>query len=83
MQLGFGWGKGRRVIKTTIAGEALTRALARQQRWVDRHPVDEDPAAAQARADSQAMTAALGTCRRARDGRPPRALRMAKADLRR
>jgi len=36
-QLGFGWGKGRRVIKTIIAGEALTRALAKQQTWVDRH----------------------------------------------
>jgi hypothetical protein len=34
-QIGFGWGKGRRVIKTFIAGEALTRALAKQQRFVD------------------------------------------------
>jgi hypothetical protein len=34
-QLGFGWGKGRRVIKTIIAGEALTRALEKQQRFVD------------------------------------------------
>ena len=34
-QLGFGWGKGRRVIKTIIAGETLTRALERQQRYVD------------------------------------------------
>jgi len=25
------------VIKTIIAGEALTRALAKQQTWVDRH----------------------------------------------
>jgi hypothetical protein len=47
-QLGFGWGKGRRVIKTTIAGEALTRALRKkQQRWVDLHwrtPADPKPA---------------------------------------
>jgi hypothetical protein len=35
-QLGFGWGRGRRVIKTTIAGATLTRALEKQQRWVDR-----------------------------------------------
>lgn len=33
MQIGFGWGKGRRVIKTTIAGAGLREALARQQRW--------------------------------------------------
>jgi hypothetical protein len=37
MQLGFGWGKGRHVIKTTIAGESLIRALERQQRWVEHH----------------------------------------------
>jgi len=27
------------VIKTTVAGEALTRALEKQQRWVDAHPL--------------------------------------------
>jgi hypothetical protein len=33
---GFGWGKGRpRVIKTIIRDDALTRALAKQQAFVD------------------------------------------------
>jgi len=41
-QLGFGWGKGRRVIKTLIAGEALRRALERHQRWVDRNGGRDD-----------------------------------------
>ena len=37
-QLGFGFGKGRRVVKTTIAVEAATQALVKQQqRWVDAH----------------------------------------------
>jgi hypothetical protein len=37
-QLGFGFGKGRRVVKTTIAVEAATQALVKQQqRWVDQH----------------------------------------------
>jgi len=40
-QLGLGWGKGRRVIKTTVAGETLTRALERHQRWVDRQVVKQ------------------------------------------
>jgi hypothetical protein len=51
-QLGFGWGKGRRVIKTTIAGDALARALAKQQRWVDLHwrtPADPKPASKKAK----------------------------------
>jgi len=39
VQLGLGWGKGRRVIKTIVAGETLTRALERHQRWVDRQVV--------------------------------------------
>lgn len=37
MQLGFGWGKGRRVIKTTIAHDELPAALAKHQAWVDAH----------------------------------------------
>ena len=36
-QHGFGWGKGRRVIKTRIPGDALPRALERHQRWLDAH----------------------------------------------
>jgi hypothetical protein len=32
-QLGFGFGKGRRVIKTTIAGDDLTYALEKQDRF--------------------------------------------------
>lgn len=39
MQIGFGWGKGRRVITTTYTGDALTRALAKQQTFVD-HQAD-------------------------------------------
>ena len=41
-QLGFGWGKGRRVIKTIIQGGDVARALEKHQQWVDAHP-DERP----------------------------------------
>lgn len=40
-QLGFGFGKGRRVIKTIICGDALQAALARQQRWFEQHAVED------------------------------------------
>jgi hypothetical protein len=40
-QLGFGFGKGRRVIKTIITGDALERALTKQQRWFERHVIAE------------------------------------------
>lgn len=46
MQIGFGWGKGRRVkrsppytmgfaLRREAYSEKLTRALKKQQRWVD------------------------------------------------
>ena len=40
-QLGFGWGRGRRVIKTVYAGDRLQAALARQRQWVHAHGVEE------------------------------------------
>lgn len=40
-QGGFGWGKGRRVIKTIIRDDALTRALERQRRWFEQHGVED------------------------------------------
>ena len=40
-QLGLGFGKGRRVIKTIICGDALQAALARQRDWCQRHGVEE------------------------------------------
>jgi hypothetical protein len=74
-QLGFGWGRGRRVIKTTVTGEALTRALERQQRWVDRQELVEDHAHA-----TRDLIDALESAPGAR--RQPLTLRMAKAALR-
>lgn len=72
-QRGFGWGKGRRVIKTVIAGDALQAALRKHQRYVDQHPhgcSDESKDwDARARFD-------------AREAAPPAPLRMAKARLR-
>jgi len=40
-QLGLGFGKGRRVIKTVICGDALQAALARQRDWCQRHGVED------------------------------------------
>jgi hypothetical protein len=40
-QLGLGFGKGRRVIKTIICGDALQAALARQRDWCQLHGVEE------------------------------------------
>ena len=40
-QAGFGFGKGRRVIKTIIRDDALTRALERQRRWFEQHAVED------------------------------------------
>jgi hypothetical protein len=75
-QLGFGWGRGRHVIKTVVTGEALTRALERQQRWVDRHPVVDDAHVHATRDLIDALEAAPGARRQ------PLTLRMAKATLR-
>ena len=80
MQLGFGWGKGRRVIKTVIAGEALTRALAKPQAWVDaqtHQPAD----VAYLEAHRRDRAAALVTLTREHAILRAR-LRMAKASLR-
>jgi hypothetical protein len=73
MQLGFG---GRHVIKTTIAGTNLTHALARHQRWLDRHLVVDETA----KFDTRAVLDAFEKARGAR--RQPLKLRMAKARVR-
>ena len=39
-QFGFGWGKGRHVIKTIYAGDRLQAALARQREWFRLHGVE-------------------------------------------
>jgi hypothetical protein len=74
-QLGFGWGRGRRVITTQIAGAALTRALARPPQGGDRHGLDE-PNAHTGHELLDALEQAPGARRR------PLKLRMAKADTR-
>lgn len=76
-QLGFGWGRGRRVIKTTLAGETLTRALAKQQRFVDEHRVVVDETRV---LQGRELLAALEQAPGAR--RQPLHLRMAKAEPR-
>lgn len=92
MQFGFGWGKGRRVIKTTIAGAGLRAALARQQTWVDTEtqrlaavrtatmPVPSPPRDFRPRV---AAPPAIDLLQRATGDRRPRTLRMAKAAIRR
>ena len=75
-QLGFGFGKGRRVITTISAGETVTRARARQQRWGEQ-PVTLD---ARQTYTSRDLIDALQRARRAR--RQQRPFRMAKARLR-
>ena len=40
MQLGLGFGKGRRVIKTIYVGDRLQAALARQREWFRVHGVE-------------------------------------------
>ena len=75
MQLGFGWGKGRRVIKTIIRDDALIRALDRHQDWVDAHRDDDTRALDDYR---QTRTDALEALRRTNVSLRGR-LRMAKA----
>lgn len=41
MQLGLGFGKGRRVIKTIYAGDRLQAALERQRQWFRDHAVED------------------------------------------
>jgi hypothetical protein len=75
-QAGLGWGKGRpRVIKTIVRGDALTRALARQQDWVDYHEARE------ALQDHKAFRAEETAALQAENRTLRRRLRMAKADL--
>lgn len=86
MQIGFGWGKGRRVIKTTYDGDRLARALEKQQRFMDSHA---DGAAI---ANQQRFVDELAAWKQARvletqtllreNTELKRKLRMAKADLR-
>jgi hypothetical protein len=73
-QLGFGWGRGRLVIKTVVTGEAAARPLERQQQWLDR-PVVADECAP---FDTRAVLDVIDQVRGRR--RTPK-LRMAKADL--
>ncbi len=41
-QIGMGFGKGRRVIKTIVAGDGLRRALEKHQRFVETHVSVDD-----------------------------------------
>lgn len=80
-QLGFGFGKGRRVIKTIIRDDALTRALERQRTWARQHGVEDAAPITVACAGDGACTEPLPKYfRGARQ--QARRLRMAKARLR-
>jgi len=98
-QIGFGWGRGRQVIKTIYAGDRLQAALARQRQWFARHGVED---AAPQRLGGLNQTETIGPIRgttgkihETKDlihettgpiretGRIIPTLRMAKADLRR
>jgi len=58
-QLGLGFGKGRRVIKTIICGDALQAALDRQRQWCQRHGVEEAAPLRMAKADLRPVRAGL------------------------
>jgi len=55
-QLGLGFGKGRRVIKTIICGDALQAALDRQRAWCQQHGVEEAAPLRMAKADLRPKT---------------------------